>query len=73
MIVAISAISESGDHYLWCETGTAEEIIYNLSTLEDFAYLGQICVEPLQSGERASADDLKFKILEAVDTAFEAL
>lgn len=73
MIVAISAVSESGDHHLWCETGTAEEIIKTMSTLEDFAYLGQVSVEPLQVSECDSAEALKNKIYEAIDEAFEAL
>lgn len=71
MIVAISAVSESGDHYLWCETGTAGEIIETLSSCEDFAYLRDIGIEPLQSGERASADDLQFKLLEAIDSHYD--
>lgn len=66
MIVAISAVSESGDHYLWCETGTAQEILKTLKTTEDFYYLEQIMVEPLQSGEHESASDLKNKIQSAI-------
>lgn len=66
MIVAISAVSESGDHYLWCETGTAQEILKILRNLEDFYYLEQIMVEPLQAGEFASANDLKNKIQSAI-------
>jgi hypothetical protein len=66
LIVAISAVSESGDHYLWCETGTAQEIVKTMKSLEDFYYLGNIMVEPLQSGEHESADDLKNKINAAI-------
>lgn len=66
MIVAISAVSESGDHYLWCETGTAEEIVKTMKTIEDFYYLENIMVEPLQSGEYESADALKNKIQAAI-------
>lgn len=73
MIVAISAVSESGDHYLWCETGTAEEIIKTMSALEDFAYLGQVCVTPLQPGEGMTAKLLKNKIIVAIDDAFAEL
>ncbi len=73
MIVAISAVSESSDHYLWCETGTAEEIIKSLSTLEDFAYLTNVCVEPLQVSEMASANALRIKINEAIDKAQDDL
>lgn len=66
MIVAISAVSESGDHYLWCETGTAQEILKILRNLEDFYYLEQIMVEPLQATEFESANDLKNKIKAAI-------
>lgn len=73
MIVAISAVSESGDHYLFCETGTAEEIIEAMAYSEDFAYFGQVRVMPLQSSEWDSAETLRFKILEAIDKAQDAL
>lgn len=68
MIVAISAVSESGDHYLWCETGTVEEVIERVSSCEDFAYLGQIDVVALRGG---STGDLKEKLLEAIDSRYE--
>ncbi len=71
MIVAISAVSESGDHYLWCETGTIGEIIYSLHHSDDFAYLRQVEVVALQPSEQGSADSLKFKLLEAIDKAYE--
>lgn len=69
MIVAISAVSESGDHYLWCETGSADEIVESLKALEDFAYLGQVSVVPLQTSEGVSAMMLKNKIIVAIDDA----
>jgi hypothetical protein len=71
LIVAISAVSESGDHYLFCETGTAAEIIEAVAYSEDFAYLGQVRVMPLQPSEHDSAEDLRKKLVEAIDKAYE--
>lgn len=67
MIVAISAVSESGDHYLWCETGTVAEIIATMQSTEDFAYLSQVDVTPLQASEQDSAESLRREIVMAVD------
>lgn len=66
MIVAISAVSESGDHYLFCETGTPEEILETLKSTTDFAYWYQVDVEPLRGSD---TDGLKGLILEAIDKA----
>lgn len=69
MIVAISAVSESGDHYLWCEAGNASEVIKAIKACCDFSHLGQVDVIPLQSSEWESARDLKVKLLDAIDKA----
>lgn len=66
MIVAISAVSESGDHYLWCETGTVEEVIEKVRECYDFSHLGQVDIVPLQG---SNTGDLKEKLLDAIDTA----
>lgn len=71
MIVAISAVSESGDHYLWCETGIILEIIAKVSQVEDFAYLREVSVVPLQSSEWDTAGQLKERLIKAIDTAYE--
>ena len=73
MIVAISAVSESGDHYLWCETGIILEIIAKVSKIEDFAYLGQIQVVPLQPSEWDTAYQLKERLIAAIDMAQDDL
>lgn len=71
MIVAISAISESGDHYLWCKTGTIGEIVYDLHHCDDFAYLGHVMVDPLQDSEQDSAEALRKAINKAIDKAMD--
>lgn len=71
MIVAISAVSESGDHYLWCETGIILEIIAKVSEVEDFAYLRDVQVVPLQSTEWETAYQLKERLVQAIDKAYE--
>jgi hypothetical protein len=72
LIVAISAVSESGDHYLFCETGTIGEIIYSLHHCDDFAYFGQVRVMPLQPSEHDSAEQLRIKLVEAIDKAYDS-
>lgn len=71
MIVAISAVSKSGDHYLFCETGTAMEIVFSLHHCDDFAYFREVRVMPLQPSEHDSAEDLRKKLVEAIDKAYE--
>lgn len=73
MIVAISAVSESGDHYLWCEAGNADEIVKTIKRCEDFAYLGTVDIIPLQSSEWETARQLKVKLLDAIDKAQDDL
>jgi hypothetical protein len=71
LIVAISAVSESGDHYLWCETGIILEIIAKIATCEDFAYLRDVQVVPLQSSEWDTAGQLRERLVKAIDKAYE--
>jgi hypothetical protein len=73
LIVAISTVSESGDHYLFCETGTSEEIVAKIKSLEDFAYLQGVTVEPLQKSEYESAEALRKEIRKAIDKAQDDL
>lgn len=71
MIVAISAVSESGDHYLFCECGTPEEIIRDISTTYDFAYWSNIDVVSMRGGNQEAVQDLKNEIRKAIDKAYK--
>ena len=77
MIFAISAVSESCDHYLWCEQGTPDEVIQKMQAglFDEFAYLHSIDVEPLIKDTLNSqyAHELKDKIRAAIDTAMDDL
>lgn len=77
MIFAISAVSESCDHYLWCEQGTPDEIVEKIQAgmFDEFAYLHSLDVEPLvkDSISYQYAHELKDKIREAIDTAMDDL
>lgn len=73
MIVAISAVSESGDHYLYCKTGSVNEIVKSLEGCTDFAFWGNVRVSPLATGEWATAAELKYFIIEAIDKAYDNL
>lgn len=77
MIFAISATSESCDHYLWCEQGTPDEVIQKMQKglFDEFAYLHSIDVEPLvkDSINYQYAHELKDKIRAAIDTAMDDL
>ena len=77
MIFAISAVSESSDHYLWCEQGTPDEVVQKIQAnlFDEFAYLNSIKVVPLEDGSLSwqYAHELKYKILEAIDTAMDDL
>lgn len=77
MIFAISAVSESCDHYLWCEQGTPDEIIQKMQQglFDEFAYLHSIDIVPLENGSLnwQYAHELKDKIRKAIDTAMDDL
>lgn len=77
MIFAISAVSESCDHYLWCEQGTPDEVIQKMQAglFDEFAYLHSIDVEPLikDTINYQYAHELKDKIRAAIDTAMDDL
>ena len=77
MIFAISAVSESCDHYLWCEQGTPDEVIQKMQSglFYEFAYLHSIDVEPLikDTINYQYAHELKDKIRAAIDTAMDDL
>jgi len=77
LIFAISAVSESSDHYLWCVQGTPDEIVEKIQNEmgDEFAYLYIENIQPLVSDtlNYQYARELKDKLSEAIDTAMDDL